>query len=153
MPDHPGLFARLAGLLAPGGQIAIQMPANEDHPSHAIAARIAGESPFREALGGHVRESPVLPVEQYAPLLHRLGIRDPHVRMQVYLHPLEGGPEDVVEWVRGTLLTDYEKRMPAELFAQFVSRYRDALVAALPSGKPFLYTYKRVLLHGHFTQP
>lgn len=153
VPDHPALFARLAAVLAPGGQLAIQMPANDDHPSHAIAARIAGEPPFRAALGGHVRASPVLPVEEYAPLLHRLGLKEPHVRLQVYLHPLEGGAEDVVEWVRGTLLTDYEKRMPAELFAAFVARYRDALVAALPGEKPFLYTYKRVLLHGHFTQP
>lgn len=153
VPDHPALFARLAGLLAPGGQLAIQMPANEDHPSHAIAARIAGEIPFRDALGGHVRESPVLPVEEYAPLLHRLGSKEPLVRLQVYLHPLEGGAEDVVEWVRGSLLTDYEKRMPADLFARFVARYRDALFAALPDEKPFLYTYKRVLLHGHFTRP
>ena len=43
------------------GQLAVQVPANDDHPSHATAVEVASESPFREALGGHTRRSPVLP--------------------------------------------------------------------------------------------
>ena len=34
----------------------MQVPANFDHVSHATAAEIAQESPFREALDGHVRD-------------------------------------------------------------------------------------------------
>src|SRR5216117_2935146 len=30
--DHPALFARLTAALRPGGQLAVQMPANFDHP-------------------------------------------------------------------------------------------------------------------------
>jgi trans-aconitate 2-methyltransferase len=51
----------------------------------------------------------------------------------------------VVEWVLGTLLTDYEKRMPPELFARYVEEYRSRLLALLPDERPYLYTYQRIL--------
>ena len=41
--DHAALFARLASALAPGGQVAVQVPANDDHPSHLVAERVAAE--------------------------------------------------------------------------------------------------------------
>ncbi|MGB8930562.1 MAG: methyltransferase domain-containing protein, partial [Anaeromyxobacteraceae bacterium] len=37
VPDHEPLLARLAGALAPGGQLAVQVPANHDHLSHRLA--------------------------------------------------------------------------------------------------------------------
>ena len=53
-----------------------------------------------------VRPAHILAPEAYAGLLQRPGVRpEQHVRLQVYGHLLEG-PESVVEWVRGTLLTD-----------------------------------------------
>src|SRR3989475_5314269 len=70
--DHAALFARLTAALRPGGQLAVQMPANFDHPSHAVAAEIAAEAPFRDALGGHVRGRPVLPPGDYALILEGL---------------------------------------------------------------------------------
>lgn len=147
VPDHVTLFARLAGFLAPRGQLAIQMPANEDHPSHVVARRLAGKPPFAAALGGPPRVSPVLPVERYAVLLDELGFSEQHVRLQVYVHRL---PEArlVVEWVKGSLLTWYAQRLGDELFARFLERYQAELFPALgrqPSA-PFVYTYKRILL-------
>src|SRR5690242_17107707 len=32
VPDHPALLARLTAALRPGGQLAVQVPANADHP-------------------------------------------------------------------------------------------------------------------------
>src|SRR3954453_14780034 len=58
VPDHPALLQRLTAALRDGGQLAVQVPVNDDHPSHATAVTVAGEEPFREALAGHVRESP-----------------------------------------------------------------------------------------------
>jgi trans-aconitate 2-methyltransferase len=147
VPDHAALLPRLAARLAPGGQLAFQVPANEEHPSHAVARAVAREPAFAAALGGHVRESPVLAPEAYARLLFALGFRAQRVRAEIYAHPL-AAPEDVVEWVRGTLLTDYERRLPPEGFAAFLSRYREALLAALPDERPYLYTYRRVLVWG-----
>jgi trans-aconitate 2-methyltransferase len=145
VPDHGPLLARLVGLLAPGGQLAIQVPANEDHPSHAVARAVAREPDLAAALGGHVRESPVLAPEAYAQLLFELGVAAQRVRVEVYAHRLDG-PEDVVEWVRGTLLTDYEKRLAPADFVRFLERYRARLLAVLPPSRPFLYTYRRIFL-------
>jgi trans-aconitate 2-methyltransferase len=145
LPDHLKLFERLAGLVASGGQLAVQMPANADHPTHPMAAAVAGEEPFRTALGGYVREWPLLKPEEYAALLFRLGFVEQHVELRVYAHVLDSR-DGVVEWVKGTLLTDYEKRMPADLFPRFLTRYRERLAEVLPDTKPFFYPFKRVLL-------
>jgi trans-aconitate 2-methyltransferase len=147
VPDHPALFARLAGALAPGGQLAVQMPSNFDHPSHVLAAELADEEPFRSGLGGYRRLVPVEPPERYAELLDRLGFAEQHVRLQVYGHHL-AGREEVVEWVRGTLLNDYQRRMPAELFERFLAGYRERLLPLLEERRPYFYPFKRLLLWG-----
>jgi trans-aconitate 2-methyltransferase len=150
VPDHPALFARLARALAPGGQLAVQMPANYDHPSHTVAADVAREEPFASALGGFARtgaEVPVLDPAEYATLLHRLGFTEQHVRLQVYAHVLDAR-DDVVEWVRGTLLTAYKTRLPGDLYEPFVERYRARLAEVLPDDRPFLFPFKRILLWG-----
>ncbi len=145
IPEHQALLPQLTGMLAPEGQIAVQVPANDDHPSHATAVDVAGEEPFRRALGGHTRQSPVLLPEVYASLLFRLGYRQQQVCLQVYGHELESR-EAVVEWVRGSVLTDYEKRMPPELWPRFLERYRERLLPQLDDTRPFFYPFKRLLL-------
>jgi trans-aconitate 2-methyltransferase len=145
VPDHPALLARLTSALRDRGQLAVQVPANDDHPSHATAVEVAREEPFRDALAGHVRQSPVLAPEAYATLLHDLGYRQQSVRLQVYAHELES-PEAVIEWVRGSVLTDYEKRLPPELWPLFLERYRERLLPQLRNSRPYLYPFKRVLL-------
>jgi len=145
--DHPTLFAQLTGLLAPGGEFAVQVPANFDHVSHMLAADIAREEPFSGAMHGYTRTFSVLPPEEYATLLHELGFVEQSVRLQVYGHVLES-PDAVVEWVRGTLLTDYESRMAGDLYQEFVVRYRARLNAALGDRRPYFYPFKRILLWG-----
>jgi trans-aconitate 2-methyltransferase len=145
--DHDELLTRLTGVLLPGGQLAVQVPANHDHPSHLVAERVAGEEPFRAALGGYVRHTPVLAPERYAQLLHRLGFRSQHVRLQVYLHVLPDAGA-VVDWVKGTLLTDYRRRLPDRVYEDFVARYRELLAAELSDERPFPFSFKRVLVWG-----
>jgi trans-aconitate 2-methyltransferase len=147
LPDHASLFGRLVGLLNPGGQLAVQMPANHDHPSHVVAAEVASTEPFRSALDGYRRSSPVQAPEWYADLLDRLGLTDQHVRLQVYLHHL-AARDEVVEWVKGTLLTDYQSRMPATLFEEFLAAYRRRLLPLLEDTHPYRYPFKRLLLWG-----
>ena len=128
--DHEALFRRLAAL---GQQIAIQMPANDDHPSHAIAAEVARE------LGMKPKPVHVLAPERYSQLLFELGFKRQHVRLQIYGHVLPSS-EDVVEWVKGTLLTYYESE------PRFMERYRERLLARIGGKSPYFYTYKRLLM-------
>lgn len=148
VPAHEDLFARLTAALAPRGQLAVQMPANFDHPSHRVAAEVAREAPFRDALAGAPPlERPALEPVEYAVLLDRLGYRVQHVRLQVYGHHLQSRDE-VVEWVKGTLLTAYRERLGEALHERFVESYRERLRAALADTRPFFFTFKRLLLWG-----
>jgi trans-aconitate 2-methyltransferase len=150
LPNHETLFPRLAGWLTPGGQLAVQMPANFSHPSHRTAAELAQVAPFAEALDGWVRHDPVLGPEQYAVLLSEAGLRgsgdppSPLVRLQVYLHELPTALH-VLEWVKGSLLTAYERRMPAELFQEFLAQYEARLRDELGDVAPYLYPFRRLL--------
>jgi trans-aconitate 2-methyltransferase len=147
VPGHLELLALLTSRLARRGQLAVQVPANHDHPSQTVAARVAGEAPFREALQGHQRRSPVLPPEEYALALDRLAYGEQQVRLEVYGHRL-ASPEEVVEWVKGTHLTDYQRRLSPELFSLFLSRYREELLPLLPDTRPHFFPFKRILLWG-----
>lgn len=145
VPDHPRLFERLVKSLAPGGQLAVQMPANYDHPSHIVAIEVSREAPFKEALGGYAHRAGILAVEAYAEMFHALGLKETCVRLQVYGHVLTER-EEVLEWVKGTLLTDYQQRLSPDLFARFITVYRERLLNQLEDAKPYFYPFKRVLL-------
>jgi trans-aconitate 2-methyltransferase len=147
LDGHPSLFARLEQVIADGGQLAVQVPANDDHPSHIVADELVAEEPFRQATGGYQRGARVLSADAYALLLDRLGFPRQHVRLQVYVHHLPSC-DDVVEWVRGTLLTDYERRMQPPLFEDFLDRYRRRLLPQLDDHKPYVYPFKRLLIWG-----
>ncbi|PZR78989.1 MAG: trans-aconitate methyltransferase [Candidatus Aeolococcus gillhamiae] len=152
VPDHPALLGRLRTMLATRGQLAFQVPANADHPSHRLAAVVAAEEPFATALGGRGRDEhlrAVLAPDAYAEALDRLGAREQHVRLQVYGHHLPGTAA-VVEWVRGTMLTPYRAALEPELYEAFVSRYSEALEAELGSQRPYFYAFKRILAWARF---
>ena len=129
--DHESLFRRLAPL---GKQIAVQMPANDDHASHVTAAEVARE------LGMTPKPTHVLPPERYSQILYDLGFRRQHVRLQIYGHVLPSS-EDVIEWVKGTLLTVYMQE------PRFLPLYRERLLARIGNQRPYFYTYKRVLMY------
>ena len=143
VPDHEQLFTRLTRFLSADGQIAVQMPDNDDHPSHSVAARVASQ------FGIEPRPPYVLPAPRYAELLHHLGYKHQHVRTQVYGHLLPS-TNDVVEWVRGALLTHYEAALPPERYTEFLDTYRKELHAVLGDEQPYFYTYKRVFIWGSF---
>ena len=68
--------------LRPGGQLAVQVPANADHPAHLVAAEVAAEL-LAEPPPDPVAQN-VLAPEEYAVLLDELGFADQQVRLQVY---------------------------------------------------------------------
>jgi trans-aconitate 2-methyltransferase len=152
VPDQPNVIAHLTKMLAPGGQLAIQVPANQDHPSHATIREVVTEPPFREALDSYVRHFSNLTPDGYANLLDRLGFPQQHVRLQVYIHHL-ADRADVVEWVRGSILTDYQKRLSPEMFEAFLERYRQKLMPQFEDRHPFLYTFQRILVWGSLAAP
>ncbi|MFI5046310.1 MAG: methyltransferase domain-containing protein [Acidimicrobiia bacterium] len=147
LPDHEQLLARLTRALRPGGQLAIQVPYNGDHPSHRLIDVIAGQEPFASRLKEPPLRDPthsVLTPERYATLLHELGFDEQTVRMQVYGHVLESTGA-IVEWTSGTTLTPVRARLDEAQYEEFVDRYRAALIDELGEQRPYFYAFKRVL--------
>jgi trans-aconitate 2-methyltransferase len=148
VPDHPAVLERWWAAIAPGGQLAVQVPANADHPSHLVAVEVGETEPFRSAFGGTPPPDPVatnvLAPEQYATVLHRLGAARQHVRLQVYPHVLASSA-DVVEWVKGTSLNRFFTALPTELHEPFVAEYRRRLLAVIGDHAPYFYAFKRIL--------
>ncbi len=149
VPEHATVLARWTDALRPGGQLAVQVPANGTHASHLVATEVGATEPFLSAMGGTVPVDPsatyVLPPERYAELLFGLGYDCQHVSLRVYPHVL-GSSADVVEWVRGTNLNRFFERLPVELHEPFVDAYRSALIDRIGEHAPYLYAFKRILM-------
>ena len=145
--DRELVFRRAIGWLAPGGRLAVQVPANFGAPPHRLAERIAADEPFRSALGGWSRPAPILAPEEYARLLHALGYEAARVELVVYPHVLPS-VHAVAEWMRGTTLNAWRGRLPEKgeaSWSSFAARFADELGAVLevqPDGSVF-YPFKR----------
>jgi trans-aconitate 2-methyltransferase len=153
VPDHERLLTRLSAAVAPGGQLAFQVPDMGRAPTHATADEVALEEPFAAALGGaSANPKNVLPPEEYARILDRIGFADQTVRLQIYPHRLESR-EEAAAWVEGSLLSVYRERLTPEVYARFQDRYRRRLLERLPDERPFFFPYRRILAWGRRAEP
>ena len=138
--DHEELIPYLFGCLNPGGQIAVQVPSNHGGPTHSIIRDAAGREPFRTALNGWARQSPVLPIETVASLLFREGAQEIQAFDKIYPHVLENA-DAIVEWISGTALVPYIERLE-DLKEEFVKILRLELRKNFP-GEPVFYPFRR----------
>jgi trans-aconitate 2-methyltransferase len=141
--DHRTLIPRLLSRLRPGGQLAVQVPSNQGHPTHTLILELAGEEPFHSALGGWRRIAPVLPIDAYAELLFANGAQTLTVFEKVYSHVLKDS-DGMADWTSGTALVPYFERLTPELRELFMTRYRARLREIWP-GSPVFYPFRRTL--------
>lgn len=151
VPDHPAVLRRWIAALRDGGQLAVQVPYNHDHASHLASSEVAEREPYRSAMGGAPPPDPVaanvLRPEEYSEVLFGLGIADPVVRLHVYPQVMPSTAA-VVEWTKGTSLTRFFERLPAELHEPFVDDYRKELIERVGDRSPYFYAFKRLLMWG-----
>jgi trans-aconitate 2-methyltransferase len=145
--DHERLLPKLTRMLPAGGQLAFQVPAQHEDATHVTAEELAASEPYKSAFGEWRKAQPVLTPDRYARLLHVCGFDEPVVRLIVYPHVLESR-DAVVDWVKGTLLTEYARHLPAPLFDRFVDDYRARLLPQLDAARPFFFPFKRILCWG-----
>jgi trans-aconitate 2-methyltransferase len=156
VPDHAPVMARWTAALRAGGQLAIQVPDNAEMPSHSVARFLAEREPYLSLFGPD--GPPIDPVqayvlrpEEYAQILYELGFERQHVRLQVYPHVLPS-TRHVVEWVRGTMLTRFEKRLEPDAFTAFVADYETELLRVLGDHEPQFFPFRRILMWARLPQ-
>ncbi len=146
LDDHPALFARLAGYIAAGGVLAVQMPRNFAAPSHTLIHELASSLPWRETLAPLLRPQPVLTPEAYyrllAPSAKSLDIWEAE-----YLQILEG-ENPVAEWTKGTWLAPLLAALDAAARADFEAEYRRRIALAYPrqSDGKTLFPFRRLFI-------
>jgi trans-aconitate 2-methyltransferase len=143
LQDHATLMPRLAGMLAPGGVLAVQMPRQGAAPSHRLLREVA-----EQLLPGRfpVTPLPVLQAGAYAELLLPLGeVRAWTTDYIQMLGPVAAG-HPVRAFTESTAMRPFVERMRAEEVQSFVAAYDAALAEAypaLPDGR-VLFPFTRV---------
>ena len=124
---HETLLPKLAGLLAPGGSLAIQMPDNLKQPSHAAMSRVAKTAPFADKLAGAASARTAIPGADWYYALLKPHCARVDIWRTTYFHPLAGGLDAIVEWLKGTGLTPFLKPLSVEEKAAFLVAYKQEL--------------------------
>lgn len=123
--DHDILFPRLLSLLAPGGVLAIQMPAMHDAPLRALQNEVAASGPWAPHLVATGFARGLLPTGTYYDII-RPHVADLNMWETTFLHILNG-ENAITEWAAGSSLRPFLDKLPQDLKQPF----RDAYSAAL----------------------
>ena len=124
---HETLLPKLAGALAPGGSLAIQMPDNLREPSHVAMNTAAAAVPFAEKLAAAAgARTSIGKADWYYALLKPYCARV-DIWRTTYYHPLAGGLDAIVEWLKGTGLTPFLKPLTASEQEEFLVAYKQEL--------------------------
>jgi trans-aconitate 2-methyltransferase len=137
LPDHAALFPRLLGLLAPGGCLAVQMPAMHAAPLRALQPVVAATGPWAARLSGIASAPDILEPGGYYELLAPCAAAL-ELWVTEYVHVLRrepgGGRHPAVRWAMGTSLRPYTDALAEDpaLRKAFLAAYEDALAPHYP---------------------
>ena len=131
LPDHEGLFPRLARSLASGGCLAVQMPNNLNEPSHVAMREVAAAGPWAGRLSAAAGERATIgSFGDYRRWLIEAGCRV-DIWQTTYVHAL-ANLEAIAEWFKSTGLKPYLDRLSAEEQQRFIARYLERIAPHYP---------------------
>ena len=128
--DHSALLPRLAGALAPGGTLAVQMPRQFGAPSHTALREIAlGYPALRDLAGAPV---PVGPPQDYHRLLAPLGAVTVWETDYIQSLPPAAKGHPVRAFTESTAMRPYLSPLSEVERQTFTAAYDEALAKAYP---------------------
>ena len=146
VPDHATLFPRLAGALATGGVLAVQMPNTADAPYRACLDTVLAHPAWKQRLGTVSTHPDPLRTEDYyavlAPHTVAVDIWETH-----YIHALDN-LDAVVAWVSGAALVPYLSVLDDDEKQRFLADYREAAGAfyRVQADGRVLFTMRRIFI-------
>jgi trans-aconitate 2-methyltransferase len=132
VPDHSNLLPRLASFLSPGGCLAVQMPNNQDEPSHRLMRAVAQAEPWAGKLrSATAARETIGSLEAYYGWLLEAGC---HVDIwqTTYVHPLDGAAA-IVAWFKSTALRPFLDPLSSGETSAFLARYEAEIAGAYPA--------------------
>jgi trans-aconitate 2-methyltransferase len=146
--NHELLFPKIIALLNPDGQLAIQMPCQNENLLNQIAIELVQEEPYRTALNNWKRLSPVLTMDDYAQILFENGGTDIIIYQKVY-PMIAKSHDELYEFISGSTLVPYFERFEESIKNQFIKEFKNRIGKRF-SKTPSLYAFKRILLYARF---
>ena len=143
---HHVLFPKLISKLNPGGQFAVQMPGQKENVLNKILFDMVKEEEYTDWLGGFVRTSPLLSIDEYAKILFENGLKDITIFIKVY--PIIAKDEtELYNFISGSALIPYMEKLDSEQKMLFSDEYKRRIREHF-SVFPAMYAFKRILMYG-----
>ena len=148
IPDQESLLEKMASWLSPSGNMAFQVPANFDEPSHMLIDSVVQSPKWLSVLGRDLPKPKILgSAKEYLALLAELGLLTAAWET-TYLHVLHGG-DAVLEWTKGTTLRPVLEALSPGLQSEFLDEYAKLLSDAYPpSSIGTVFPFRRIFVVG-----
>jgi trans-aconitate 2-methyltransferase len=147
VPDHARVMPHLMAQVAPGGALAVQMPAHLHSPVHQAMLTVAADPAWRDrmqqAAGAIMVHSPQIYYDLLQPTAARIDLW-----VTEYLHVLDG-PAAVIDWMRGTGLRPFLQALADDAER---ARFEERLLREVEQGYPrqadgrVLFTFRRLFI-------
>jgi trans-aconitate 2-methyltransferase len=112
IPDHDALIPRLCDAVAPGGVLAVQVPANQQSPLHQALLRVSSK-PEWDSLTANCRDQ----ITYHAPEYYYDALAGRVKRIELwqttYLHIMDR-PQALIDWYASTGMKPYLERLGSE---------------------------------------
>ncbi|PBJ06826.1 methyltransferase domain-containing protein [Flavobacterium sp. ACN6] len=146
--DHNELFPKIISCINPGGQLAVQMPQQNENILNKILLNLVQEEPFSSYLKNWTRPSPVLTLDEYAKILFENGGKNLNIYEKVY--PLiSNSKNDFFDFISGSALTVYQERLKENEFEELSNELKKRINAYFPV-VPSIYAFRRLILYAKF---
>lgn len=146
--DHAALFPKIITTLAPGGQLAVQMPSQKENVLNQLLFELVHEYPFHEILKDVIRHSPVLSLDEYTELLFGSDAKNVLVYQKVY--PIVAQSIDTLyDFISGSALVPYMEKLPGEMHPAFTKIFKERISRHF-STSPMIYSFKRIIIVAGF---
>jgi trans-aconitate 2-methyltransferase len=146
--NHYELFPKIISRIKPGGQLAIQMPQQNENILNKILFQLVQEEPFASYLKNWTRPSPVLTLDEYAKILFENGGKDLVLYEKVY--PLiSNKKDDFFDFISGSALTVYQERLNDQEFTALTTEFKKRIDSYFPS-VPSIYAFRRLIIYAKF---
>jgi len=131
LDDHAVLFARLAGMLTRGGTLAVQMPRQNQAPSHRLAREIAARM-IPDCYDPTLDPIHCAPAEDYVRMLAPLGTVNAWETTYIQTLAQTDAGHPIRAFTESTVLRPILNALGPALRRAYLSRYDAALARAYP---------------------
>ncbi|MCV2486599.1 methyltransferase domain-containing protein [Flavobacterium sp. SH_e] len=146
--NHYELFPKIISRINPGGQLAVQMPQQNENILNKMLFQLVQEEPFASYLKNWTRPSPVLTLDEYAKILFENGGKDLVLYEKVY--PLiSTKKDDFFDFISGSALTVYQERLKEKEFEELATEFKKRIDTYFPT-VPSIYAFRRLLIYAKF---